>query len=284
MSADQPLIQPQNVVDGTSQESTIPASVDNSETQGNGVATPPEGGTEYVDIPPELKPRFNRIYHNMKEFERDNALLRQHISQVTQAFNEYQAAQATNAETVQRQQIMARMVQAKEQGNVAEEVRLQGELATLGQRVPKPAPLAAPPAAVPPEVSYVSEWSREVAPDGNFKRPWALEGHPRYAEAYNFIAGLTQDPRYAGNTDAILAAADRHMGVANGQVRPPGAVVMSGGQVRPQETGEVTLSPDQLRVAQRLGITPKAYAAQLGLISKYGNGYAVPAKTRSKTQ
>jgi hypothetical protein len=287
MSADQPFIQPQSIVEGTSQQPAAP--VDNGnvgETPGyaqNVGETPPlEGGTEYADIPPELKPRFNRIYHNMKEFERENVTLRQHIGQLTQAVNEWQASQATNAETIQRQQLMARMVQAKEQGNVAEEVRLQGELATLGQRVQKPAPLAPPPAPIPPEVTYVSEWSREVGQDGNFRRPWALEGHPRYAEAYNFIANLTQDPRYSGNTDAILAAADRHMGVVNGQARPPGAAVLSGGQVRPSVDSEVQLSPDQLRIAQKLGIAPKAYAAQQAMINKYGNGYAVTNRPKGQ--
>jgi hypothetical protein len=291
MSADQPLIQPQSApVEGTFQQPAAP--VDNSPTPENTGATPPyavnttapEGGTEYVDIPVELKPRFNRLYHNMKEYERENATLRQHVGQLTQAVNEWQASQATNAETIQRQQLMARMVQAKEQGNVAEEVRLQGELATLGQRVQKPAPLAPPPAPVPPEVTYVSEWSREVGQDGNFRRPWALEGHPRYAEAYNFIANLTQDPRYSGNTDAILAAADRHMGLSQGQPRPPGAAVLSGGQVRPSVDSEVQLSPDQLRIAQKLGIAPKAYAAQQAMINKYGNGYAVTNRPKGQAK
>jgi hypothetical protein len=283
MSADQPLIQPQSVVEGTFQQPAAP--VDNSPTPENtGATPPPEGGTEYVDIPVELRPRFNRLYHNMKEYERENSTLRQHVGQLTQAVNEWQASLATNAETAQRQQLMARMVQAKEQGNVAEEVRLQGELATLGQRVPKPAPLAPPPAPIPPEVTYVSEWSREVGQDGNFRRPWALEGHPRYAEAYNFIANLTQDPRYAGNTDAILAAADRHMGLSQGQPRPPGAAVLSGGQVRPSVDAEVQLSPDQLRIAQKLGIAPKAYAAQQAMINKYGNGYAVTNRPKGQAK
>jgi hypothetical protein len=176
------------------------------------------------------------------------------------------------------------MVQAKEQGNVAEEVRLQGELATISQRVQKPVPLAPPPAPTPPEVTYVSEWSREVGQDGNFRRPWALEGHPRYAEAYNFIANLTQDPRYSGNTDAILAAADRHMGLSQGQARPPGAAVLSGGQVRPSVDSEVQLSPDQLRIAQKLGIAPKAYAAQQAMINKYGNGYAVTNRPKGQAK
>jgi hypothetical protein len=289
MSADQPPVQPQSIVEGTSQQPAAP--VDNSPTPENTGATPPyavnttapEGGTEYVDIPVELKPRFNRLYHNMKEYERDNALLRQHISQLTQSVNEWQASQATNAETAQRQQLMARMVQAKEQGNVAEEVRLQNELATISQRVQKPVPLAPPPAPTPPEVTYVSEWSREVGQDGNFRRPWALEGHPRYAEAYNFIANLTQDPRYSGNTDAILAAADRHMGVAQAG-RPPGAAVLSGGQVRPSVDSEVQLSPDQLRIAQKLGIAPKAYAAQQAMINKYGNGYAVTNRPKGQAK
>jgi hypothetical protein len=285
MSADQPPVQPQTVVGGTFGESTAPTSVDNSPTPENtGATPPPEGGTEYVDIPVELKPRFNRLYHNMKEYERENATLRQHVGQLTQAVNEWQASQATNAETVQRQQLMARMVQAKEQGNVAEEVRLQGELATISQRVQKPVPLAPPPAPTPPEVTYVSEWSREVGQDGNFRRPWALEGHPRYAEAYNFIANLTQDPRYSGNTDAILAAADRHMGLSQGQPRPPGAAVLSGGQVRPSVDSEVQLSPDQLRIAQKLGIAPKAYAAQQAMINKYGNGYAVTNRPKGQAK
>jgi hypothetical protein len=74
------------------------------------------------------------------------------------------------------------------------------------------------------------------------------------------------------------------MGLSQGQARPPGAAVLSGGQVRPSVDSEVQLSPDQLRIAQKLGIAPKAYAAQQAMINKYGNGYAVTNRPKGQAK
>jgi hypothetical protein len=244
---------------------------------------PDRDGTEFVDIPPELKPRFNRIYHNLKEFERDNGALRQHIAQLTEVVNGMQTGQAQAQEQVQRQRILQQIVQAKEAGNIAEEVRLQGELATVGQRVTKPVTLPPPPPGQSADIAVVEQWSREVAGDGNFRRPWALEGHPRYSEAYNLVASLVSDARYAGNTDAILAEVDRRMGLQGNGTRPPGATVLSGGQVRPQVEAEVQLSPDELNMARKFGISPKDYALQQKLIGQGNRAYSRPTITpRSK--
>jgi hypothetical protein len=236
----------------------------------------PAQGTEYVDFSPEQKRRFDRIYFNMKEYERDNSALRQHIAQLTEAVNAMQAGSAQQQEAVQRQRIMQQMLQAKEAGNIQEEVRLQGELTTLGQRAPKPVPLPPPPQTQNADISAVESWSREVAGDGNFKRPWALEGHPRYAEAYNLVASMVTDPRFNGNTDAILAEVDRRMGVQGTHPRPPGATVLSGGQVRPQVETEAQLSQDELQVARKMGLSPKDYALQVKLINQHSRGYSVP--------
>jgi hypothetical protein len=197
--------------------------------------------------------------------------------------NGMQTGQAQAQEQVQRQRILQQIVQAKEAGNIAEEVRLQGELATVGQRVTKPVTLPPPPPGQSADIAVVEQWSREVAGDGNFRRPWALEGHPRYSEAYNLVASLVSDARYAGNTDAILAEVDRRMGLQGNGTRPPGATVLSGGQVRPQVEAEVQLSPDELNMARKFGISPKDYALQQKLIGQGNRAYSRPTITpRSK--
>lgn len=243
----------------------------------------PAPGTDFVEFSPEQKRRFDRIYHNMKEYERDNGALRQHIAQLTEVVNSLQAGTAQQQELVQRQNVMRQLVAAKEAGNVQEEVRLQGELATIGQKVPKPVPLPPPPQTQNADIAAVDAWSKEVGPDGNFRRPWALEGHPRYTEAYNLVATLVTDPRFTGNTDAILAEVDRRFGVSQGQPRPPGATVLSGGQVRPHVEAEVQLSPDELNMARKFGISPKDYALQRKLIGQGERAYSRPTVTpRSK--
>jgi hypothetical protein len=244
----------------------------------------PQQGTEFVDFTPEQKRRFDRIYHNMKEYERDNSALRQHIAQLTEAVNNMQAGSAQQQEASQKQRLMQQLLQAKEAGNVALEVQLQGELATVGQKVPKPIPLPPPPQTQNADIAAVEQWSRELGPDGSFRRPWALEGHSRYTEAYNLVASLVTDPRFTGNTDAILAEVDRRMGVSQGQPRPPGATVLgSGGQVRPQVDSEVQLTPDELNMARKFGISPRDYAAQMKMIGQGNRAYSRPTITpRSK--
>lgn len=271
------LIIPQNVVEGQAELLSAPAPEQLQPEQ-----PPPQPvGTEWTDmsgLTPQQKSRFDRIYWNMKEHEQTIGQLRDHSLRLAQVVQEMQSRGADATEAVQRQGLMQRLLTAKETGNIQEEVRIQGEMSTLAQRIPRPTQIPIPPAPPNPDIMTVEQWSREVGSDGNFRRPWALEGHPRYQEVYNLVAGLVNNPQLVGNTEAILSEVDRRMG--SSLARPAGATVMSPGQVRPQQGEEIALDPDEIRQAQKFGMTPKQYADQKVMIGKYGRAYSVPTVTQ----
>src|SRR3546814_20946933 len=96
------------------------------------------------------------------------------------------------------------------------------------------------------DVKYVRDWSHETAEDGSFLRPWAIEGHPRYQEAFEItrqIAGQTDD------VDLILKHVDEKMG-HKPRRQTTGTVLGSGG--RPPKSKEIQLSDAPRRRAHNI--------------------------------
>lgn len=235
----------------------------------------PGDGYEQVDFkndPPEkVEARFGRIYRQLKvqddklnqsdaalrQMAEDNHALMQRLSKQERAQTEAQ----TNAEIGN---IQAQITAAAENGQYDEVARLTTYLTTksadlaVSRAAPEPEPEAAPepaPAIDPAAQREVNLWANETGDDGQYLRPWAVDGHPQQQEALSIGRQIFADPEWADRSlVSRLGEIERRMTPEKPKSKPSPAPVLSGeGDIRqPAPKPETTLSADQKRVAEMM--------------------------------
>lgn len=234
--------------------------------------TPPEtgggepDGTDFVEFSdPAVEARFKRVYGHMKSWERSFQALAEHNRQLTETVEQLRAQTAAKQRDSEVGRILAQIRQAKANGDIDQETMLLNRLSEVrAQPIPGPEsdPLPEPPAPPSIDMEAVNDWAHEVDPrTGQFKRPWALYGHPRYHEALRVTQEALQ--QYPDDLDKVLAVVERRMG---GQ--RPTASVIPNSEGRPRATASVELTDVEKEVAQRMGVSFEAYAKQKELIRK----------------
>lgn len=247
-------------------EETVQSIAEKTEPEKTETKTEPDG-TDFVEFPdPKLEARFRRIYGNMKSTERANEALREHLTQITKVAEENRAELAALKAGSSADQLKTEIVKAKERGDARAEVELTDRLGKLRQ-TPPPAPLPPPPMAEPLELHEARAWESEVGADGNFLRPWAQPQHPDFAKAMSVTKTLVGDPAFGGDVLKVLTEVDKRMGVKTTPAKRVPASVMSA-DMRPPRGDLPSLSADQVAIARKMGVDPKAYAQQLKLLGK----------------
>ena len=219
-------------------------------------------GWDQVELPPPVQKRFNRIYAEMKQSHNDVLALAATNRQLLESVERLSSRQDGKDTDEKADMLKDRKVDAREKGNFAAVAELDDQLAKL--RTPAPVQAKAQPAPAkeqrggitPEQAEVIVEWAQETDEDGNFKRPWAHEGHPKHEQMAEAASMLMGDMKLrARGVAAVLDEIDKKMGMGG---RRSVAAVLSGDGGRPAEKTK-TLTADEKRVVQLMGITEERY-------------------------
>lgn len=212
--------------------------------------------TDFVALDEKTQKRFNRVYSNMKQFQRlfetgmkDQKTLLKRIEELEGKHQEQAVQQAVEG-------LKARKVQALEAGDNKQVVELDDQIAQVRAVEKKPETKAEPVSEPVPEIQtpdkeMIQEWAHETLQDGNFKRPWAQPGHPYNAKATSIGMAVLEDPNFKGkDTSDILKEVDRLMGLEVKALKRTSPVLSNDGDVSVKQSKEVKLTADQKKVAE----------------------------------
>lgn len=226
-------------------------------------------GTDFVEIEdPKVAARFRRLYGHVKSLERGNDALREHSALLQKKLEEITGLVETGQTVAAAKQIKEQLVAAKQRGDAPAEVELTDRLSRLNAAPRQPAALPQLPPAETMELVEARAWESETGADGNFLRPWAQPAHPEFDKAMNIARTLMTDPTIGTDINRVLGEIDRRMGVKRTQPRRPGPANVMSSDARPPRGELPELSSEQLGIARKMGIDPKAYAQQLKLINR----------------
>ena len=222
-----------------------------------------------------VQARINQLYGKTKFLERTNgelAVLNKNLLDRLEKLENNVNTKETNDRVAI---LKAASVKALEDGNYRAATEISVELAKLAQQTEKK--IEAKPPEVNIETTELGEddearykaWLVERDESGNYKRPWAFDGHPLNKEVVEITQGLLVDPRYRNlseidRNDAVLKELDRLMG-PKPKAKPAAAAVLSGEDHRPGR--KAGLSEEQKQVARMMGLSEEQYAAA---VQKYG--------------
>ena len=231
----------------------------------------PDETTEFVEIDAKVQKRLNRIYGNMKQFERlytqslkDQKVLMNRLETLEGKQQEQAVAQAV-------ENLKAKKVQALENQDHKTAVEIDDQIAqvrAVPEKKPEVEAKVEPVPEIPsPDKEAIQEWAQELTADGNFRRPWAQAGHPYNAKATSIGMAVLEDPEFKGkSTDEILREVDRLMGIEVKQLKRTSPVLSSDSDINVKKSTQTKLTADQKKIAEVLfsNETPdKAHARYL---------------------
>lgn len=216
-------------------------------------------GTEFVDLdelPPAAQKRFKRIYAHMKENER--AL--EESGKVNKQLYDRLRKIEENSNTSQRETkiaaIKSQLKDAIESGDVDRQVELNGELQKTYATNTEPEPIEMPESAVDLNARKLESMAAEVDDDGNMKRPWMQQTHPRFQEAVSAANAVMYSPEYQGHPiEDIMEEVDRRM-ISKKRTAPQ---VLDSAENKGPKKDSTELTSEQKLVAKAMGLSEKEY-------------------------
>lgn len=226
---------------------------------------------ERVEFTPEQQKRFNDVFKQAKMSDARNKMLTDMLTeqqrQLDEFRNRFQQTDAAEAENI----LIARIQEAREEGDTAKEFKLIGELtdfkaeAKIKASMPKKETVTD--LGLPPEeVNYIREAVFEQNESGQYVRPWLHEGNPRYKDTLRhaaLISAQVQEELGQLDTAEVMARLDEVMN----KKAPPAPRANSrapdpmGGNLTPRNPrGTLKLSAAEAEIARKLNIDPKVYA------------------------
>ena len=213
-------------------------------------------GTKFVELPPDVKKRFDRIYANMKEHEREKRLLQQDYLKVAARLERLETERVRSETRNLAAQLQAQIAEAAANGEPSRVAELTTRLVELkvnegvGTKTAPAQPTVAPQGALTRvEEQTILDWQNEVDDNGQFVRPWAINGHPRQKDAIEMLRTVAGSH---DNIDDALAEVDKRM---RGPRRPggtPAVLPTSTERAASEQKRTVRLSEDQRKVAREL--------------------------------
>lgn len=274
-------------------EQTVPqeqSSEPQSAPQQEHVGGKPEG-FDPVELTPQQKARFDRIYGNMKRYESD---AKEQRSLNEQLVNEFQRLRQEQSQIVNHLQVTdfvdaeTRLDQErdtawnkgdhvgyKQAQDKITELKVKKALAETQRQQVRPQQLQQQPqrqiaqnqvSVSPEEQSVAQAWMSETDTSGNLRRPWTSEYDPRNALAIQHGEIVFKDPLFANKPIAEkFREIDRRMGVVNTQTN--GQSVLGAGNLtkgaKSNNIGSIKLDPKIEDIAIKLkyaGKDPKLTA------------------------
>lgn len=236
-------------------------------------AEPQEGEEtrKFVEMDEETQKRFNRIYGNMKQYER---MMEQMAQDNRRLFDKLQHLESSQVQRVSGELInnlrnektraleagdFKRANQIDDQIDAAKEAT-QKKQQELSQQPPPQEP-ESDSLFSPEDEAKIRAWAFESDAQGNPRRPWANPSHPLFQKAMNFAAGVMEDPNFDNSIETAMREVERLMGgFSTGNGASP---VLSGDQNLRQRPKKNKLTKDQMLVADAMGLSHEEYAKGL---------------------
>lgn len=205
-------------------------------------------------------------------------------------FDEVKGIKAKGEES-ERQQILDGIRDASEEGDHEKVATLTDRLTRLNSNGKDDTPGAEKPTSAEPEKkkepaeSDLSEvmssedearlnlWINEQDTEGKPVRPWLQEGHPQYKRAMLAAQAVMADDGL--KPAEMMQEIDRIMGTSKSTPSPTTSVLSPGSPPRRQPTQKPKATPEQLAVAEAMGVKPDEYMAVVAGSEKYQDGTIV---------
>ena len=248
------------------------------ETKGRPEGLPEDQEWDRVDFetadPETIQRRFNRLYAGQKTTENALKQAAEDNRKLADRLEEIERNRTEQDNSRRLSELKQEKIKALEEGETARAVEIDDQILDI-KTAEKPAPkvekeeIQEPGWFTPQKQQALVNWASESDGNGNLKRPWAEEGHPKNPRCIEITNAVLNDPDFAGaDMTEILSEVDRLM--TPRQKKPSAAPVLSGGDA-PRETKKtsVKLTEEQKLVARRMynDLKPedavKRYAASL---------------------
>lgn len=221
--------------------------------------------TTHVEMDGETQKRFNRIYGNMKQYERVVQKMGKENKALLDRLDKLEASTHKKDVEAAVASLKRQKIQALEEGDAEAAVELDDQLARV-RSIPDPGPTPQEEPSIddivsPEDQQIIYKWGNELNDDGGYRRPWAQAGHPHNAKAAAIGAAVLEDQSIVSQgTEAVLAEVDRLMGAQTGETaKRTSPVLTNDGSVSPKKESAKSLSADEKIIAKAMGVTPEAY-------------------------
>lgn len=219
--------------------------------------------TDHVDMDDGTQKRFNRIYGNMKQYERVVQQMGKENRQLLDRLDKLEGTQYTQEVTTAVDNLKKDKVAALDDGNHQAVADIDDKIAQI-RSLPEPQPTPKPEnpdfQMSTQDNQIIAEWGNATDANGNFVRPWAQAGHPYNTKAAAMGAAVLEDDAItAQGTEAILAEVDRLMGAEVKKVQRTSPVLSSDGNVTPPKPKAGNASQDEKLIAKAMGVPIDKY-------------------------
>ena len=226
----------------------------------------PETSTKMVDMDGDTQKRFNKIYGNMKQYERVVGQMGRENRALLERLDKLEGSAYTAEVTTAIDGLKKQKVEALDNGDHEKVTDIDDKIAQI-RAIPEPMPspvssYASEDATLSQQDStLISEWGAERDDTGAYKRPWAQAGHPYNTKAAALGAAVLEDPAIvAQGTEAILAEVDRLMGGPGPtRVTRTSPVLTNDKGVTPPSTKAGKPTQDQILIAKAMDIPIDKY-------------------------
>lgn len=213
-------------------------------------------GTEPVELTEEQQARFNRIYGNMKEYERQNAQLiadQRRLAKKAETLQERLERFEKDSAAQRREALTAQKAAAYQDGDIEQVLKIDEQISQIRDPEPIPEPEPEPQNSVPDHVvAQIQSWRNEIDESGAFLRPWANENHPRFQDFANLAVQIGNDPQNAHlDNMQVLEILDREARSRFAPKRKTQTVLSGNSDAPPREKG-VTLTPEMKDISHKL--------------------------------
>ena len=241
-----------------------------------------DGKVDFEALPADIRPvyerRLNTMYGVTKSLRGDVEVMKNANKELLAEIKAIRdESRERDAATIQNQ-----IKEAIEDGDSEKAATLTAKMADLKSTQSEPAPKEKAQEETagdePPDLSEIFtpeeeaeflQWAMEEE-NGNRKRPWLDQNHPRNGRAVKVIEGVLADPEFEGKSLKVKGAEiDKLMGL---QSKTQAAPVLNSGNP-PRGATKTSLTADQKRAAELMGVSEKDYASAIRRDSSGGMIY-----------
>jgi hypothetical protein len=214
-----------------------------------------ETTTEFVEMDPKVEQRFNRIYGNMKQYERQVQQATEDNRKLVDRLEKMEREGSKKAVDAQVNELRQAEKAALEESDFERASNVRDQITEL--QVESKIPKAEERKEDPPPIDSglrdrLNSWAAETDAEGNALRPWADSNHEDNTTAMKLVTGILATNPNAPVED-LLDEIDRETKrFIKKPARPAPAVLSADGSVRPKTSKKTTLTSDQKAIAERM--------------------------------
>lgn len=235
---------------------------------------------------PDVIERINDLYGQVKKSDAakqmildHNRIMEQKLSEYAEKLEKFERTNKESASDKVESELKSKLRTAREEHDLDTIEQIEDKLLDLrmekrlsGVITPKAAPI---PNTAQQQIDqrlvhnalYVENVSNEKDAQGNLVRPYLFDWHPDNKKAVDLFNSIPKEFASAGkdvDLKTIIEVLDERM---KGKKPSRSSSVLSGNDDDIPERHTVKLTSQQVYTAQRMGITPEAYARQLQLLN-----------------